>query len=313
MGLVDQDACESSSHELSGGYQLPNTYATNFRDRTLDPLYIEVCRRIRLRPGADGQLNAIRSSSKAARIEGKALKGRTGDPWTPVNGSREGLPLTLSDGGFSYKRVTEYLLDWERPALLKPTRSEQRSPERMQLVARAMVRGQGKTAGYHERRIPIGHKFKSAMLRHDATEELGDIAKKRIEEVRTVQRILSHAIQVFSSRGDADKVSPEHRVLARSWLDDIVDARFFENLQEEFEADENDRQGIRNHWLMNESKGGVVDHARALLRDAADSLPCPAIHRYKARVNAEGLFEGRIRGNNGLPFLFGDTDKESGE
>ena len=35
MGLVDQDACVSSSHELSGGYQLPNTYAANFRDKTL--------------------------------------------------------------------------------------------------------------------------------------------------------------------------------------------------------------------------------------------------------------------------------------
>ena len=35
MGLVDQDACESSSHELSGGYQLTNTYTTNFRDKTL--------------------------------------------------------------------------------------------------------------------------------------------------------------------------------------------------------------------------------------------------------------------------------------
>ena len=83
-------------------------------------------------------------------------------------------------------------------------------------------------------------------------------AKKRIEEVRTVQRILSHAVQVFSARGDADKVSPEHRALARSWLnrlDDIVDAHFFENLQEEFEADENDRQGIRNHWLMNGEQG----------------------------------------------------------
>ena len=283
----------------------------------LDPLYIEVCRRIRLRPGADGQLNAIRSSSKASRTEGKALKGRTGDPWTPVNGDREGLPLTLSAGGFNYKRITEYLLDldWERPALLKPTQSEQRSPEQMQLVARAMVRGQGKTEGYHERSIPIGHKLKTAMLRRDATEELGDIAKKRIEAIVKVQRILSHAIQVFAARGDADKVSREHRALARSWLnrlDDIVDARFFEHLQAEFEADENDRQGIRNHWLMN-GNDGVVDHARALLHDAADSLPCPAIHPYKARVNAEGLFEGRIRGNSGLPFLFGDTDKESGE
>ena len=35
VGLADQDACVSSSHELSGGYQLPNTYAANFRDRTL--------------------------------------------------------------------------------------------------------------------------------------------------------------------------------------------------------------------------------------------------------------------------------------
>ena len=282
----------------------------------LDPLYIEVCRRIRLRSGADGQLNAVRTSSKAARIEGKALKGRTGDPWTPVNGNREGLPLTLGAGGFNYKRVTEYLIDWERPALLRPTRAEERSNEEMQLVARAMVRGQGKTAGYYERSIPIGHKFKSAMLRRNATQELGDIAKSRIDEVGRVQRILSHAIQVFAARGDNDKVSPEHRALARSWLnhlDDIVDARFFEDLQTEFEVAESERQGVRNHWLMNDDKQGVVDHARRILADAAASLPCPAIHRYKARVNAEGLFEGRIRGSKGLPFLFNSADKEGEE
>ena len=54
----------------------------------------------------------------------------------------------------------------------------------------------------------------------------------------------------------------------------------------------------------------VVDHARDLLHDAADSLPCPAIRHYKARINAEGLFEGRLRSNNGLPFLFDDADDE---
>ena len=278
----------------------------------LDPLYIEVCRRIRLRSGAGGRLRGVRTSSGAARIEGKALKGRTGDPWTPVNNDREGVPLTLGAGGFNYKRVTEYLTKWEPPALLKPTLSEARSSDRMQLVARAMVRGQGKTEGYHERSIPVGHKIKSAMLRRAAIDELGLIASGRIEQVGKVQRILSHAIQVFAARGDSGKVSPEHRALARSWLnrlDGIVDARFFENLQDEFEADESERPGIRNHWLMD----GVVARARTLLQDATDSLPCPAIHRYKARVNAEGLFEGRIRGNSGLPFLFGDTDKESGE
>ena len=277
----------------------------------LDLLYIEVCRRIRLCFDSNGYLCGIRTSSKAARIEGKALKGRTGDPWTPSNSKREGLPLTLSAGGFNYKRVTEYLTsgDWERPALLSPTQSERSSSKPMQLVARAMVRGQGKTEGYHELSIPIGYKVKMAMLSRDGTQELGDIAKARIEQIGIVQRILSHAIQVFAARGDSDKVSPEHRNLARPWLnrlDEIVDARFFEDLQYEFEAETSERQSIRNDWLLN----SVVDSARTILYNAEDTLPCPAIHRYKARVNAEGLFQGRIRGPNGFPELF---DTEGGE
>ena len=274
----------------------------------LDPLYIEVCRRIRLCSTPNGRLNAIRANSKAARIEGRSIKGRTGDPWTPVNLSREGLPLTLAGGGFTYRRVAEYLTspDWMRPALLRPTRSEQDSSEAMRLVARAMVRGQGKTEGYHERSIPIGNKLKVAMLRRDATQELGDIAKARIEEVGKIQRILSHAVQLFVARGDNERISPEGRALARSWLnhlDDIVDTHFFEGLQTEFEADVSQRQGIRAKWLMN-GKDGVIDYGRILLSNATDSLPCPAMHRYRARVNAEGLFEGRLRGSSGLPFLF---------
>ena len=281
---------------------------------SLDHLYVEVCRRIRLCADADGGVHGIRATSKVARIEGKNLKGRAGDPWTPVNSKREGLPLTLSTGGFNYKRVTEYLTpgDWVRPVLLRPTQSEQRSTEPMQLVARAMVRGQGKTEGYHERVIPIGNKTKSAMLRRDASQELGDIAKARIEQIGRVQRILSHAIQTFMGRGDSEKASPEHRNLARGWLnrlDEIVDTRFFEELQREFEADESERKSIRHKWLLNDKdKSGVIDHARALLQDASDSLPCPAIHRYRARVNAEGLFEGRIRSNTGLPEIFDTAD-----
>ena len=48
----------------------------------------------------------------------------------------------------------------------------------------------------------------------------------------------------------------------------------------------------------------MVNHARRILRDAEEALPCPAMYRYRARVNAEVLSEARIRGDNGLPFLF---------
>ena len=273
----------------------------------LDPHYVEVCRRVRLRSGEDGRLYAIRASSKAARIEGKDLKGRTGDPWTPHNPKRDGLPLTLASGGFTYKRVTEYLSNWHRPELLKPTREEQRSDDTMQLVARAAVRGQGKTEGYYERSIPVRSKTRNAMLRRsgrDSVEDLGNLAQQRVERIGRVQRILSHAIQTFLARGDSDNTSPEQRQLAGPWLnrlDEIIDDHFFDDLQDEFEADDDPgRDRIHNDWLRNV----VVQNARKILNDATDSLPCPAIHRYKARDAAEGLFEGRLRGNNGLAFLF---------
>ena len=282
----------------------------------LDPFYIEVCRRIRLRSDAGSRLHGIRTSSKAARIAGKDLKGRTGDPWVPANTKRDGLPLTLAAGGFTYKRVTDYLFkpeEWRWPYLLRPLLSERRSAKPMYLVARGMVRGQGKTEGYHERIIPLRPKtVGSAMIRQTAVDDLGTIARERIEHVGTVQRILSHAIQVFAARGNSEKTNSEHRTLARPWLntlDDIVDTNFFDDLQTEFEAEDAERQQVRNAWLMN-GTDGVIDHARRILHAAEDSLPCPAIHRYRARVNAERLYEGRLRGNSGLPFLFDEEQKE---
>ena len=281
----------------------------------LDPLYVEVCRRVRLRSGEDGRLYAIRASSKAARIEGKDLKGRTGDPWTPHNPNRDGLPLTLASGGFTYKRVTEYLVDWQRPDLLNQTPAERSSREPMQLVARATVRGQGKTEGYHERIIPLKPDVvRKAFGRANGIPELGEIAKSRIEQVGKVQRILSHSIATFMNRGVSTDTSPEHRNLARPWLnrlDEIVDDDFFEHLQDEFERDDiAEREQVRNRWLLN-GKDGVVDHARDILRAAEAALPCPVAHWYKAQEAAEGLFEGRLRGSSGLPFLFDERGAEN--
>ena len=270
----------------------------------LDPLFIEICRLIRLRN--DDGIYAIKATAKYTRIEAKAMKGIVGDPWTPVN-RRENKSLTLGLGGFTYKRIAEYLMDWEHPALLKQTRDERRSSDDMTLVARAMVRGQGKSEGYYERIIPIRHKMKSAMMRRESTQELGDIAKARIDDVGKVQRILRHAVSVFAA-GGGDSISDEHRARANPWanrLDEIVDSTFFEDLQDEFEKDESERQAIRNKWLRNDDDDGVINYARKILQDAADSLPCNEMRRYKARTRAEGVFEGRIRNSNGgFPDLF---------
>ena len=274
----------------------------------LNPYHIEICRRIRLSLDPAGRLYGLRTSSEAARIEAKNLNGVTGDPWMPIN-RKENKALTLTGIGFTYRRVIECLTsgNWEQPALLRPTRSETTSSGPSLLLARALVRGQGKTEGYHERIIPIGAKAKRALMRRESMDELGRIAQERIENIGTLQRILSHAIQVFAARGDSSNLSPEHRNLARPWLnrlDEFVDARFFEDLQAEFESEDiGARHRIRKEWLLND-ESGAVSRARRILQEAQEALPCPAIHRYRARANAESLFEARIRGAQGLPFLF---------
>lgn len=283
----------------------------------LNPYYIEICRRIRLRVSARGDLYGLRTSSKGARIESKTLNGITGDPWLPIN-RKESKALTLANGGFTYRRVTEYLTstNWEPPALLKPIRSEQDTSEPTLLLARALVRGQGKTEGYYERVIPVSHKAKRALLRRESMNELGRIAQSRIENIGTVQRILSHAIQVFAARGDSQNLNAEHRNLARPWLsrlDEFVDVHFFDGLQAEFGTEDKEERGrIRKEWLLDD-ENGVVNRARRVLREAEEAMPCPAIHRYRARANAESLFEGRIRGPQGLPFLFAETDQGDDE
>ena len=275
----------------------------------IDPFCIEICRRIRLNAGRGGSIRAVRATSKGPRIEARKSNGDVGDPWTPVN-QKEGKSLTLGTGGFTYKRMVDYLIsaDWRWSPMMEQTASEKSSPQDMQVVARAMVRGKGKTEGYHERIIPFREKAVRALGRPGGAEEIGTIAQKRREEVAIVQRILRHAVSVAAAGGNADNVGDEHRARANPWanrLDEVVDADFFGALQDEFDmGDQDERDKVRGEWL----NGVVIAGARDLLDQACDSLPCPSIQRLRARVRAKRLFEGRLRGRNGLPSLFDNKD-----
>ena len=286
--------------------------ALNFE--SLSPCYIEVCRRIRLHADASGRLYATRAISKGERVRAKQLSGRTGDPWTPVN-QKEGKALTLANSGFTYKRTLDYISspDWGQPPLLRLSDSEDRSAGEMMLVARGMVRGMGKTEGYYERTIPLKEKtYRAVFGTGGGSQELSEIAYERVKQIGEIQSILRHAVSVFAAGGTTQNISPDHRARANPWanrLDEYVDEHFFEDLQTEFEADPNERDEIRNDWLMN-GHDGVIDQARTILNEAADGMPCPAIQRYRARVRSENIFEGRIRGPKGFPTLFDNQGDE---
>lgn len=287
----------------------------------LHPFYIEICRRRRLCIDVDSRLYAMKAGSSGRRIAAADNRGVVGDPWTLVDlrDKKGDKALTLPKGGFTYRRVTDYLLspDWQRPVLSVANQAERNEPL-VYLMMRGIRRKKGgQTEGYYERPIPIREKARNAMLRRDSIQELaelGEIAKDRVEQIGLVQRILSHAIRVFVARGDDAKAGSVSNGYTSPWLnrlDEIVDDHFFEHLQDEFECDDiAERERVRNSWLLN-GKDGVIDLAREILHAAEDGLPCPVVHRYKAREAAEGLFEGRLRGRGGLPFLFDEQGAEN--
>lgn len=271
----------------------------------LDPFYIEICRRVRLRTGKAGNVYAARATSASTRIGPKkameATKGIVGDPWTPTN-AKQRKSLTLSSLGFTYQKTADYIFSAEwKEAPLFLTDSERADPQPMFLVARGIAGGQGKTSGYHERIVPFKRHTVATCARPRGIEHLGDISRERIGQVRQIQKILRHAIAVYSANGDTDALKKSHFDLGDPWagkLNDMVDVGFFEDIQDEHAAETHgERKGIRYRWL-----GSVISDARSLTAQAYQSVPVTASRGYRARVRAENVFEGRLRA--GFPELF---------
>jgi CRISPR system Cascade subunit CasA len=120
----------------------------------LDIWFIEVCRRVRLLT-EDGQIAAVKGTSKATRIDAKNYKGALGDPYAPVHKTKN-KSLTLGDGDFDYRRVTDLLFsgDWALPILACPAVFETHSSD-LALVCAALSRGNSKTDGFKSRTIPV--------------------------------------------------------------------------------------------------------------------------------------------------------------
>ncbi len=256
---------------------------------SLHPLYVEVCRRLRLAAGPDGTLAARRAGSKAARVV-PAEGGATGDPWTPV-GRADGKVLTVGPDGFGYRRTADLLLGeaWKLPLLAEPGLGE-RGP--FDLVCRALTRGQGKTEGYHERHVPVPAAI-AARLFGSGRADLDRLARARIDAVADLQAALSFAGRVLVQAGP-DKVSNDaaRNTFAAALAPRLAahaDAAFFDDLWREADAG-SDPEAVRHGWMR-----GLKARAAELLEEAGRALPVPAQRRPRARVKSQGAFEVRLR------------------
>ena len=256
--------------------------------RVLDPWFIEICRRVRL-TDEDGRLSAKRATSKGTRSDAKALKGNTGDPWTPVH--TDGRSLTLGENGdFDYRRLCDLLFsgDWNRPFLACPADGETGD---MLLVAEAFARGNSKTGGFKSRVIPVPGNVVALF----SSDTVGTLAKGQIEEIAEFAASLRYALALMAAGGVRDSIGAKHYSYAspaRRRFEQAADRLFFPSLW-------------RRAGVATESDDAVFEAKRAFLGDlrkaaetelnaALPTMPCPAVLRPRAEARAGRAFRNRL-------------------
>ena len=257
----------------------------------LDELYVEICRRVRLRRDQGGPIEALAAGSKAARVAASEIKGKTGDPWAPLkaDGSSSHTP---TGAGFGYRQMA-HLLDPTKitlPLLAMPHGED--DPTGLSIVAAALVRGQGKTEGLHRRAVAISREVEDAFGDHVPLDRIGAVAGVRAGEASEAGRRLRRALISLVQGGpdsarlddDAAKKKTE-RWLAR--FDGIVDAAFFDAPFWAEVADTMDDHRLAWRTWLRATASDVFE-------TAAEAAPRTEIRRIRAHVRARAFLDGQM-------------------
>lgn len=254
----------------------------------LDPFFIEVCRRLRLGQVRDA-IVGWSAPSNVARVDAKERKGELGDIWVPIKRGDERAAYTASGSGFSYKVLSELLTGEKIDHAAAMTPQPGDAPD-MLLIARVLVRGQGKTEGLHERVLPIPLSARRRVFGPPPERaSVAKLARERVDDVTMVQNKVLHVAlcALLQAVVEGQKLDRNDERTQR-WKDDFdarVDQVFFERLWADLGA--TDAEDARSRWQR-----ALVDLAWAVFLDATDAVPLPSVRRYRARAIAERVFMG---------------------
>lgn len=262
----------------------------------LDPFYVEICRRVRLR-GEGGTISHAESvSSKKNRIAAEKLKGVVGDAWLPVDLSddRAGVKaLTVSPQGLTPELLRRLVFeDQLKLTSLQRPLADRKGP--VWLSVSVLVRGQGTTDGFHERRILIPGRVRPRLFgAREKRDPLAHLSKTAIEYAGKMQsQVLKPAVFAFIE-GGPEKLKFDRDSAAAWWVrcqrrfDALWAGDYFPWLWDVSDVDQ--PEAALTHWAKQ-----LRDHALSVLREAEQAMPQHDGRHYRALVQAENTFFGAL-------------------
>jgi CRISPR system Cascade subunit CasA len=279
----------------------------------LDPFYIEVCRRVRLR-NSDRCIYAEAIPSDANRIAAKELNGVVGDAWLPINladtgrsDNTGGKALTVSAQGITAELMRRLVFadEFVMTPLHRPLPTWK---GRLTLTVSVLVRGQGTTDGFHERHVDIPPPVQPRLFGPIAkSDPLLALSRNAIEYAGTMQyRVLKPAVFSYQEGGpeklqlDRDSVQAWWVPIARRfeilWSDDFF--AWLWSVPEQF-----DKEDILKEWAAR-----LRDHALTVLSEVERVMPARIGRYYRSRVEAERVFWGALYNEKNFSFLKGEKN-----
>ena len=259
----------------------------------LHPLFVEICRRVRIGRREENLFARI-ANSDHSRVDAKHLHGDLADPWTPVERSESPKALSITAEGLSYRRMNELLFgsirrSWRLPLLARSRGREGASA--LQIVGTGIARGQGKTDGFHRRVVDIPAKAVSLMESRD--ESTAARAQERVRQAGEVQgKCLRAALIVLVQKGPAEPEwkKPTNASLTKPWIDRFdtqVDRVFFPELWHSLDMNDDDAS---HAWSQT-----LASLARETLEAASEAAPRAVDRRIMAHARARNLLESTLR------------------
>ena len=265
--------------------------------RELHPLFIEICRRVRLQDGEEDTFRVRAVGTGRPRIQAKEQTGDMADPWTPV--------LASSRSAFNKRpgyRVVQAALfpsdsDKDRyvPALLQKRHPSDEGHD-LAVRFRLLLRGQGKTEGFVERVISVPRAAEVFAFGPRIT-DAARMCQAMVELASTAQhKVLKPALLRFmqAARERIEFKQPETASWADTWvkrLDQEVDQHFFPCLWECLVLlEDGDEAAAQTPW-----RSRLVELANGVFEEALQALPLPQVLRPRAVALAEGQFRGAAR------------------
>jgi len=269
---------------------------TSFPLSALDPFFIECARAVRLIE-IEGGIAALGAGSSGTHIEGKASKGVLGDPWTPivVDGPKA---WTVTDPFFTPEKLRNLIFEdgFQAPAMQKPDLDREGQGCRIR-AAVLSPGGMGKSDGFHEAEIPIPSAAARRLFRRGPDHDrLAELSREAVNDAGQMQKkVLKPAVFSLLEAGP-EQINFDRRE-ASGWWEQAAQkfsaawhTDFFSWLWRSVEHP--DPETARFQWL-----DALRVNANTVLKDAIDRYPGRAGRRYRARVRAEGVFNGSLYKN----------------